>query len=306
MAVPASAGSESVDTALRAANQHRFSVDLEFLSALSNPFYLHQLSQQGYLDDPAFLRYLRRLDYFRTPAYAKYLTYPQALHFLDLLQNAEFRSAVADTAPALRPYATAPPAKEAAQLRDEAITAPLIRLVDPDSGKLAGPYDPRDIVQKIDRSAYALVQVATGAVDSARASWKLDDLPVCRLLSRREEYQKQRDAKKRRAQPQNAPLKIIRMSWHVSGHDRLHKVGKVRQELEHGSRVRVEIKTKSGRPKVPYGRDEYARRTELVEIVESEVCASPDGTDAALARLARPPEWRFSKKFVDLYFDPVK
>lgn len=82
----------------RSANQQRFSRDLEFLSALCNPFYLHQLSQQGYLDDPDFLRYLAYLDYFRAPQYVQYLTYPQALHFLDLLKHAEFRSAVGDTA----------------------------------------------------------------------------------------------------------------------------------------------------------------------------------------------------------------
>ena len=85
------------DTA-RVANQQRFSRDLEFLSALCNPFYLHQLSQQGFLEDPSFLRYLAYLDYFRAPEYVQYLTYPQALYFLDLLKHAEFRSAVADTA----------------------------------------------------------------------------------------------------------------------------------------------------------------------------------------------------------------
>ena len=83
---------------VRVANQQRFSRDLEFLSALSNPFYLHQLSQQGYFDDPAFLRYLDYLNYFRAPRYVKYLTYPQALYFLDLLQHESFRKAVADTA----------------------------------------------------------------------------------------------------------------------------------------------------------------------------------------------------------------
>ena len=82
----------------RVSNQQRFSRDLEFLSALSNPYYLHQLSQQGYFDDPAFLHYLAYLAYFRTPHYAKYLTYPHALHFLDLLQHEEFRLAVADSA----------------------------------------------------------------------------------------------------------------------------------------------------------------------------------------------------------------
>ena len=82
----------------RVANQQRFSRDLEFLSALSNPYYLHQLSQQGYFEDEAFLHYLEYLDYFRAPRYVKYLTYPQSLYFLDLLKHEAFRSAVADSA----------------------------------------------------------------------------------------------------------------------------------------------------------------------------------------------------------------
>lgn len=92
-------GSEAqVNAELRQENQKRFSRDLEFLSALSNPHYLHQLSQQGFLSDPAFLRYLEYLGYFRRPQYAKYLVYPQALKFLELLQHEEFRLAVGDTA----------------------------------------------------------------------------------------------------------------------------------------------------------------------------------------------------------------
>lgn len=83
---------------LRAANQRRFSRDLEFASALSNPYYLHQLSEQGVLDDPSFLRYLNYLEYLRDPKYAKYLVYPQALRFLDLLKYEDFRRAVADSA----------------------------------------------------------------------------------------------------------------------------------------------------------------------------------------------------------------
>lgn len=83
---------------LRTANQRRFSRDLEFASALSNPHYLHQLSEQGVLDDPSFLRYLNYLEYLRQPSFAKYLVYPQALRFLDLLKHEDFRRAVADSA----------------------------------------------------------------------------------------------------------------------------------------------------------------------------------------------------------------
>lgn len=84
---------------LRQDNQNAFSRDLEFLSSLANPYYLNHLALSGVLSSPAFLRYLKHLDYFRHPKFVKYLQYPQALHFLDLLQSEEeFRLACRDPA----------------------------------------------------------------------------------------------------------------------------------------------------------------------------------------------------------------
>lgn len=88
---------DPLQTQARQENQSRFSRDLEFLSSLANPYYLNHLAVSGVLTAPSFLRYLRYLDYFRHPKYVKYLQYPQALHFLDLLQNEEeFRLACRD------------------------------------------------------------------------------------------------------------------------------------------------------------------------------------------------------------------
>lgn len=94
---PAPAPSTPIDDQRRLANQAAFSRDLEFLSSLANPYYLNHLALSGVLSSPSFLRYLRYLDYFRHPRYVKYLQYPQALRFLDLLQNEEeFRLACRD------------------------------------------------------------------------------------------------------------------------------------------------------------------------------------------------------------------
>lgn len=91
--------SPSRDEQRRQANQAAFSRDLEFLSSLANPYYLNHLALSGALSSPSFKRYLKYLDYFRHPKYVKYLHYPQALHFLDLLQNEEeFRLACRDPA----------------------------------------------------------------------------------------------------------------------------------------------------------------------------------------------------------------
>ncbi|KAL9094627.1 MAG: hypothetical protein Q9165_003187 [Trypethelium subeluteriae] len=70
----------------------RFELELEFVQALSNPWYLNYLASQKYLDDPAFVAYLEYLQYFTKPQYLKYLSFPgPTLRALELLQQERFR-----------------------------------------------------------------------------------------------------------------------------------------------------------------------------------------------------------------------
>ena len=97
----------------RAANRARFELELEFVQALANPFYLHSLAQQNVLAQPAVVHFLRYLLYWKDKEYARFIlsvprsapwplltlspraSYPHALHHLDLLQHAAFRQEVA-------------------------------------------------------------------------------------------------------------------------------------------------------------------------------------------------------------------
>lgn len=95
----------------RAANKAQFELELEFVQSLANPYYLHSLAQQGVLNQPAFVNFLKYLLYWKEKDYARfilyvraifslyfYLTscrYPHALHHLELLQHAKFRSEIA-------------------------------------------------------------------------------------------------------------------------------------------------------------------------------------------------------------------
>jgi mediator of RNA polymerase II transcription subunit 31 len=94
----------------KTANRARFELELEFVQALANPFYLHSLAQQNILEQPAFVSFLEYLLYFKEKDYARFiqyvnissfpdlrrvhnaLSYPHALHHLELLQHAQFRS----------------------------------------------------------------------------------------------------------------------------------------------------------------------------------------------------------------------
>jgi mediator of RNA polymerase II transcription subunit 31 len=76
----------------RVRNRKRFELELEFVQALANPFYLHSLAQQGILYQPAFINYLKYLLYWKEKDYARFilcvpLLVPwHAQHFIYVLQ----------------------------------------------------------------------------------------------------------------------------------------------------------------------------------------------------------------------------
>ncbi|OJA10535.1 hypothetical protein AZE42_01713 [Rhizopogon vesiculosus] len=78
----------------RGANREKFELELEFVQSLANPYYLHSLAQQNILDQPAFINYLEYLLYWKEKDYARFIHYPHALHHLELLQHAQFRSEI--------------------------------------------------------------------------------------------------------------------------------------------------------------------------------------------------------------------
>ncbi|KAG7014858.1 Mediator of RNA polymerase II transcription subunit 31 [Cucurbita argyrosperma subsp. argyrosperma] len=78
--------------------RQRFLLELEFVQCLANPTYIHYLAQNRYLEDEAFIGYLKYLQYWQQPEYIKYIMYPHCLFFLELLQNANFRNAMAHPA----------------------------------------------------------------------------------------------------------------------------------------------------------------------------------------------------------------
>ncbi|CAO2815454.1 unnamed protein product [Amaranthus hypochondriacus] len=75
--------------------RQRFLLELEFVQCLANPTYIHYLAQNRYFEDEAFIGYLKYLQYWQRPEYLKFIMYPHCLFFLELLQNANFRSAMA-------------------------------------------------------------------------------------------------------------------------------------------------------------------------------------------------------------------
>ncbi|CAO1599904.1 MAG: hypothetical protein LQ349_004419 [Xanthoria aureola] len=73
----------------------RFELELEFVQALANPYYLNHLASQKLLQDSTFVAYLNYLQYFAQPEYTRYLSYPgPTLKALELLQQERFRQEI--------------------------------------------------------------------------------------------------------------------------------------------------------------------------------------------------------------------
>ena len=68
-------------TEAKTANRARFELELEFVQALANPFYLHSLAQQNILEQPAFVNYLEYLLYFKEKDYARFIQYVTHLKY---------------------------------------------------------------------------------------------------------------------------------------------------------------------------------------------------------------------------------
>lgn len=74
------------------AGHSRFTLELEFVQSLANPYYLNYLASQKYFDDPAFVNYLDYLQYWQKPQYAQLLSYPDVtVRALEMLQQERFR-----------------------------------------------------------------------------------------------------------------------------------------------------------------------------------------------------------------------
>ncbi|KAL6008326.1 hypothetical protein ACLOJK_033835 [Asimina triloba] len=53
------------------------------------------LAQNRYFEDESFIGYLKYLQYWHRPEYIRFIMYPHCLFFLELLQNSNFRNAMA-------------------------------------------------------------------------------------------------------------------------------------------------------------------------------------------------------------------
>ncbi|KAN0061410.1 hypothetical protein ACQY0O_006257 [Thecaphora frezii] len=178
-------------------------------------------------------------------------------------------------------------------LRDEEIaqTTTQIRLVDPKSGSLAGPFNVNEILARVDRTRFRLEQVVPASDRPPRPSDPANPLtvaemlqyPICKLIDKKEDFDRQR-ALKRKAKANEASSssaasqKEVQLTWSVSGNDLSHKLSKAKKELIKGARINAVITTKSGGKKYIRGKDpaEDEKRDRLLRDVEEFLCSADE------------------------------
>jgi translation initiation factor IF-3 len=146
------------------------------------------------------------------------------------------------------PSPAKPPQKGSKILRDEDIPHQTIVLVDPSTKSLLPPSTLSSLLAALDRDRYAIQLVDPS-----------NDPPICRILDKKEAYQKAKDKKVKDAeraatQVANAggEIKEVHLTWGVSEHDLEHKLKKGRELLAKGNRLLVGLSDKKRAVKVSH------------------------------------------------------
>ncbi|GAA5912850.1 uncharacterized protein JCM6883_004853 [Sporobolomyces salmoneus] len=147
-----------------------------------------------------------------------------------------------------KPPSKGPPQKGSKVARDEDIPYRTVVLVDPTTKSLLPPSTLSSLLAALDRERYAIQLVDPS-----------NDPPICRILDKKEAYQKAKekklkDAERAATQIANAggEIKEVHLTWGVSEHDLEHKLKKGRELLAKGNRLLVGLSDKKRAVKVSH------------------------------------------------------
>ncbi|KAG2130992.1 uncharacterized protein EDB93DRAFT_947067 [Suillus bovinus] len=152
----------------------------------------------------------------------------------------------------VRTYASAGPARRTG---DDKIPFRVVRLVDPETGKLEPPTRLSDVLKSVDLKIFR-VELVTEEPE-----------PIVKIVDRRDSYQKWKEQKKAfRKSMKAGEQKEIQITWGVDDGDLKHKITKARAELEKGYRVDIVITPRKGQ-KLPKPDEMAARVSEIASML---------------------------------------
>ena len=113
---------------------------------------------------------------------------------------------------------------------NERIQSPEVRVVD-DQGQPLGVLPTEKAIEIARSKEMDLVEVSPKA-----------EPPVCKILDYGQfKYQKEKEARKQRAQAKEVEIKVIRLSVRIGTHDRDVRVKQAAKFLERGDKVKIEL-----------------------------------------------------------------
>lgn len=136
---------------------------------------------------------------------------------------------------------------------NERITSPEVRVVD-DQGEALGVLPTEKAIAIAQAKELDLVEVSPKA-----------EPPVCKILDYGQfKYQKEKEARKQRAQANEVEMKVIRLSVRIGQHDKEVRIKQALKFLERGDKVKIEL---------PMRGREKAHKEVAEEVVNSAVVA---------------------------------
>ncbi|KYG45160.1 hypothetical protein M433DRAFT_34797, partial [Acidomyces richmondensis BFW] len=143
---------------------------------------------------------------------------------------------------------------------DEEITARLIHLVDPITGKLSEPRKRVDVLRALDRRTQRLVQVSADDEPGNRGGQHHQQQHVtapvvCKIVDKRVQYQQERERKRQKKQEQagTGSGKTIELNWAIDPNDLGHRLERLAEFLGDGRRVEVVLAAKKKGRKATMG-----------------------------------------------------
>lgn len=116
--------------------------------------------------------------------------------------------------------------------RDESITSPLVRVVSEESGRLLPPESPKQILSRMDRQKFFLVQVSESQSPDT----------VCKIMIKGEEVERERRKVSLSQSRPEMEEKEVHFKWGIEPNDLKRKMDSLAGFLEEGKRVIVRLR----------------------------------------------------------------
>jgi translation initiation factor IF-3 len=142
-------------------------------------------------------------------------------------------------------------------IRNDEIQYAFVRLVDSETGRLNPPKPLRDILSSVNLKTH-FVELVGEQPD-----------PIVKIISKKDAFDrfKERKAKMKSTAKNEIEQKEIQLTWGVAAGDLVHKLKKVREELEKGNRVDVVYARKRGQ-RLPSPQEMEARVQETLGLMQ--------------------------------------